>query len=66
MENLLGGKKVKMDLNGIDGNAYVVMGKFKRAARKQGFSEEQVDKVIEECKSGDYDHLIQTIMAHTE
>ena len=56
---------VKLELYGIDGNAFALMGAFKSAARRQGFEQNEVDKVIEECKSGDYDHLLQTLMANT-
>jgi len=59
-------KKVKMKLVGLDGNAFSLMGAFQRNARKQGWSKEEIDVVIQECMSGDYNHLLVTLMEHTE
>ena len=58
-------KKVKMKLVGLDGNAFSLMGAFSRNARKQGWSKEEINVVIQECMSGDYDHLLVTLMEHT-
>lgn len=59
-------KRVKMTLVGLDGNAFVLLGSFKRAARRQGWSSEEIDMVINKCKEGNYDDLICTLMAHIE
>ena len=59
-------KKVKLQLVGLDGNAYFIMGAFQRQARKEGWTQEEINEVLEEAKSGDYDHLLQTIMKHCE
>lgn len=59
-------KKVKMKLVGLDGNAFSLMGAFQRNARKQGWSKEEIDVVIKECMSGDYNKLLVTLMEHTE
>ncbi len=66
MENLLNGKKVKLTLVGLDGNAFMLMGKFSNTARRQGWSKEEIDKVMTECQSSDYDHLLATLMEHCE
>jgi hypothetical protein len=58
-------KKVKMKLVGLDGNAFSLMGAFSSNARKQGWSKEEINVVIQECMSGDYDHLLVTLMEHT-
>ena len=58
-------EKVKMKLVGLDGNAFSLMGAFSRNARKQGWSKEEINVVIQECMSGDYDHLLVTLMEHT-
>lgn len=57
---------VKGSLVGLDGNAFVLMGYFKMTAHRQGWSKEDIDKVIEECKKSDYDHLIQVLIAHLD
>lgn len=66
MKNLINGQMVKLQLVGIDGNAFSIMGAWSQAARRQGISQEDRDVVLAECRAGDYDHLLQTIMAHTE
>ena len=58
--------KVKMALVGLDGNAFSLMGAFKRAARKQGWTEEEVKVVLDDCMTGDYNHLLCTLIANTE
>lgn len=58
-------KKVNMTLVGLDGNAFVLLGTFKSKARRQGWTEEETTKVLDEAMSGDYDHLLQTLMEYT-
>ena len=65
MANLVNGKTVKMKLVGLDGNAFFLMGAFSNEAKKQKWSKEEIDVVIQECMSGDYDHLLRTLMEHT-
>jgi hypothetical protein len=55
--------KVKMNWD-IDGNTFSILGTFKKAAKKAGWSKEDIDKVTKEAMSGDYDHVIQTIMKY--
>lgn len=57
-------KKVVMRLEGLDGNAFSLMGNFSRNARHQGWTKEEIDPVLKECMSGDYNHLLQTLMSH--
>ena len=59
-------KKVKLDLVGLDGNAFVLMGAFKKQARKEGWTRDEVTAVMNECMSGDYDHLLCTLMDHCD
>ena len=54
--------KVKMQLAGLDGNAFALMGAFSRNARRQGWTRDEIDTVLTECRSGDYDHLLCTLM----
>jgi hypothetical protein len=55
-------KKVKMELVGLDTNAYAIMAAFIRAARKQGWTHEESKAVIDEATSSDYTHLLATIL----
>jgi hypothetical protein len=58
--------KVVLDLVGIDGNAFSVLGAFKRAAKNQGWTREEIDSVQKEAMAGDYNHLLATILKYTE
>ena len=59
-------KKVKMNLVGLDGNAFVLMGAFSRNAKRQGWTKEEIDVVLQKCMSGDYNNLLSTLMDNTE
>jgi hypothetical protein len=56
---------VKLDLVGLDGNAFSLMGAFRSAARRQGRTQEEIKAVLDDCMSGDYDHLLCVLMGHT-
>lgn len=58
-------KQVSLQLVGLDGNAFSLMGAFQSQARKEGWSKEEIKVVLDECMSGDYNHLLITLMAHT-
>ena len=58
--------KVKLELVGLDGNAFSLMGAFSQAARRQGVPKEEIDAVLKEARSGDYDHLLCTLMMNSE
>ena len=49
---------------GTDGNAFALLGKARRAARRAGWSEERWQEVQDEAMSGDYDHLLATLDEH--
>jgi hypothetical protein len=59
-------KKVTLQLVGLDGNAFSLMGAFQRQARKEGWSKEEIKSVLDECQSGDYNHLLCTLMDHCQ
>lgn len=58
------GKKVKLKLQGLNGNAFNLMAAFRQQARIEKWTDAEIDQVLTECKSGDYDHLLQTLIAH--
>jgi hypothetical protein len=59
-------KTVKLDLAELDGNAFALMGAFQRQARKEGWLQAEINEVLEECKSGDYAHLLYTLSRHCD
>ena len=65
MENKIG-KKIKLELVGLNGNAFSLMGAFTKQARKEGWTPEEIKEVMDECQKGAYDHLLRTLMEHCE
>ena len=57
-------KKVNLQMVGLDGNAFAIMGAFQRQARREGWTKEEIHAVLDEARSGDYSHLISTIANH--
>ena len=55
-------KKIKLDLVGLDGNAFALMGAFQKQARREGWTKDEIKIVLDKCTSGDYDNLIITLM----
>lgn len=47
-------------LLGEDGNAYSITARCVKAGRKAGWTRKQQEAFTEECKSGDYEHLLRT------
>ena len=64
--NQLVDKKVEMQLVGLDGNAFCLLGAFQKNARRQGWTKEEIDLVMAEAQSDDYDHLLCTLVTHVE
>lgn len=57
-----GTEKPPLELVGKDGNAFAILGRARRAARKAGWSEERWETFYAEATSRDYDHLLGTVM----
>jgi hypothetical protein len=47
-----------------EGNAFIILGRFQRAALQAGWPAAEVRRVVKEATSKDYDHLRATIAAH--
>lgn len=54
-------KTVNLDLTTIDANIFAIFGAFSRQARREQWTQQEIDAVLEEAKSGDYNHAIATI-----
>jgi hypothetical protein len=59
-------KKVKLNLVGLDGNAFSLMAAFSRQARRERWTQAEIDAVLAEARKGDYQHLLKTLAAHCE
>ena len=58
--------KPKVKLIGEDGNAFVILGRTVRAMRKAGWSSEDIEKFQNEAMSGDYNHLLMSVMKYCD
>ena len=65
MEKLVD-KTVNLNLVGVNGDAFHIMGVFRRHAKKEDWTEEEINTVLDEAMTGDYDHLLTTIDNHCE
>jgi len=63
-QSVIPGDMPEVELVGSDGNAFAIMGKCARAARRAGWTKEQIAAFQSECMSGDYDNLLQTAMKY--
>ena len=52
---------VHVGLSGEDGSAYVILGRVTKALRLAGLDDE-IDAFMGEATSGDYDHMLRTVM----
>ena len=57
-------RKPRLKLTGANGNSYNLLGLAHRAAVKAKWPYEQWVMVRTEAMSGNYDHLLQTLMEH--
>lgn len=60
MEN----NKPTLKLVGKEGNAFAILGEANKVAKKAGWSQEKIDEMMTEARSGDYDNLLQTMMEY--
>tara|TARA_R100001463_G_scaffold28798_3_gene65855 strand:- start:5300 stop:5515 length:216 start_codon:yes stop_codon:yes gene_type:complete len=53
---------VIVQLIGEDGNAFAILGRCAREARRAGVDRDEVEAFKEEAMKGDYNHLLRTCM----
>lgn len=53
--------KPRLKLAGTDGNTFALIGAALRAAKKAGWTSEQMDEFKVRATKGDYDHLLRTL-----
>ena len=56
----------ELQLVGLDGNAFSIIGAVRRAMRVAGFSSKAQSEMAEAAMSGDYNNVLQTAMKWTE
>lgn len=56
--------EVEVELTGLDGNAFVILGRVCQAMRRAGVPAETIEQYREEATDGDYNHLLVTTMEY--
>ena len=54
--------EVEVELSGHDGNAFAIIGTIRRELHRAGATTNEMGEFVTEATSGDYDHLLQTMM----
>lgn len=55
--------EIHVQLSGEDGNAFMMMGLVANALRAAKVSQDEINEFYTEARRGDYNHLLQTVMA---
>jgi len=50
--------EIVIDLTGPDGNAFALMGTAKRFAKELCYDKPEIDKILNDMQSGDYENLL--------
>ena len=53
---------VKVRISDGDGNSFFILGRVRKALRRASIPDEEIEQFSEEAMSGNYDHLLQTVM----
>ena len=56
--------RVEINLNGPDGNAFALMRKAKYLGVKLDLSKDEIDNIVKEMLSGDYDNLVEVFITN--
>jgi hypothetical protein len=56
--------EIIIDLDGPDGNAFVLLGIARNLATQSGYSIEEIQKLIDDMRSGDYEYLLEVLDEH--
>jgi hypothetical protein len=54
-------KKITLNLVGLDSNAFAIMGAFRAQARQENWTNDEIEAVLKEATTGNYEHLLATI-----
>ena len=54
--------KIKVQLVGLDGNAFSIMARVAEALKRGGVAKDEIEAYYADSTSGDYDHLLRTAM----
>jgi phosphoserine aminotransferase len=55
---------IPCNLIGVDGNAFALMGHWRKNAKRAGRTQEEIKLVLDEAMQGDYNQLISTLLKY--
>jgi len=59
-------KKINLNLVGLDGNAYSLMGAFGAQAKREDWTAAEISEVLDDAQSGNYEHLLSVLSDRCE
>lgn len=59
-------KKVICSFVGVDGNAFALMAHFDKLARQQGWSQQEIEMLMKQVITYDYNHLVALLNEHMQ
>lgn len=60
-------KTINLDLTTVDGNAFALLGAFRKQAKREQWTDDEIKAVLDEAKSGgDYAYLVATLAEHCD
>jgi len=54
-------ENIKVQLSGLDGNAFSILGRVISAMKKAGLSQSEIDEFTDEATSSNYDALLAAV-----
>lgn len=57
-------RKMEIDLSGPEGNSFCIMGYARKFAKQLDMPKDQIDEMINDMMSSDYEHLIEVFDKH--
>lgn len=57
---------IEVELSGQDGNAFVIIGRTRQVLRDAGVPNDEIEAFSTEATSGDYGHVLKTVMQTVE
>lgn len=57
-------RQVVINLTGPEGNAFCLMGYAKKWGRELGYSSSDIELMISDMMSSDYEHLVEVLDSH--
>lgn len=59
-------KKVKLNLVGMDGNAFSLMGAFQAQAKREKWDSDEIEYVLKKCRACDYNNLLCVLVSYCD